>query len=679
MKRLNLSVRRPSIRTGLIAAIGSLAVVSGVIAAGAVMSMKSMDQRFELLATTAMSGISMSKDIDLAAVKLREAYGQHLLAADKPAKAEVEKTIAAINDKLAETLKAYAALLGDGGDKAALAELDKQLTAYNKMGKTLLFYSTQGKDQNARMYLGSMSGIGNTLSRITGDIVAAGEKAAYRSGAEARAATAQMILIAEILAGFSALVALGAGIFVVRGIAMPIGRITRSMRDLAAGDTDKTIPFAGRGDEIGAMAGAVEIFRQAAMANKELEREAEEARNRAEAERREAERQAEAHAAERLRIATSGLAAALERLAGGDLGFQIEEAFAPDFEQLRHDFNKSVRQLSETLAEISNAVGAVESGSHEIASGANDLSRRTEQQAAALEETAAALDEITVNVSNSAKRTEEARSLAGRANQSATQSSKVVADAEDAMRRIEESSKQISNIIGVIDEIAFQTNLLALNAGVEAARAGDAGKGFAVVASEVRTLAQRSGAAAKDISALISSSNTEVGEGVKLVRQAGEALEQILGASQKVAATIAEISAASGEQASGVDEMSQAVAHLDEMTQQNAALAEQSAASAGSLSNRIGQLNDLVAAFRTGPESASVGQTAAPASTEPARLRQLAEAAFAQTKAQAPRPAPRPAAPRSQASAPTPAPAPAPAPAKKVANSRASDAGWEEF
>ncbi|MBX9876333.1 MAG: methyl-accepting chemotaxis protein, partial [Beijerinckiaceae bacterium] len=219
------------------------------------------------------------------------------------------------------------------------------------------------------------------------------------------------------------------------------------------------------------------------------------------------------------------------------------------------------------------------------------------------------------------------------------------------------------------------TNLLALNAAVEAARAGDAGKGFAVVASEVRTLAQRSSEAAKDISALISSSNTEVGEGVKLVRQAGEQLSQILSASKKVAATIADISAASGEQANGIDEMSQAVAHLDEMTQQNAALAEQSAASAGSLSNRIGQLNDLVAAFRTGPDGASAGYGTMSASTEPARLRQLAEAAFAQTKAQAPRPASRPAAPRPQTSAS----APAPAPAKKVANSRAGDSGWEEF
>jgi methyl-accepting chemotaxis protein len=238
----------------------------------------------------------------------------------------------------------------------------------------------------------------------------------------------------------------------------------------------------------------------------------------------------------------------------------------------------------------------------------------------------------------------------------------IAGQAVEAMARIEDASTKISDIIRVIDDIAFQTNLLALNAAVEAARAGDAGKGFAVVASEVRTLAQRSSEAAKDISALISSSNSEVGEGVKLVRQAGDQLSQILAASQKVAATIADISAASGEQASGVEEMSQAVAHLDEMTQQNAALAEQSAASAGSLSGKIVQLNDLVAAFRTGHEAPAVAAMPKPA-TEPARLRQLAAAAFGHSKAQAPR---------------EPAPAPA-APVKKAVNSRSGDTGWEEF
>jgi methyl-accepting chemotaxis protein len=241
----------------------------------------------------------------------------------------------------------------------------------------------------------------------------------------------------------------------------------------------------------------------------------------------------------------------------------------------------------------------------------------------------------------------------------------IAGKAVSAMARIEDASKKISDITRVIDDIAFQTNLLALNAAVEAARAGDAGKGFAVVASEVRTLAQRSGEAAKDISTLISSSNAEVGEGVKLVRQAGDALTQILAASQKVASTIADISSAAAEQANGIEEMSQTVAHMDEMTQQNAALSEQSAASANALNQRITQLNDLVAAFKTGGDAVAghAARTHAapahqiarppvnrkPAAAEPQRLQQLAAAAFS--------PAPR-----------------------KVANAgKHGDSGWAEF
>ena len=309
----------------------------------------------------------------------------------------------------------------------------------------------------------------------------------------------------------------------------------------------------------------------------------------------------------------------------------------------------------------------------EINMGADDLSKRTEEQASSLEETAATTEELAASVKASAQGSRQAAAIANEAMQAAQSGGAIATEAVEAMARIESASQKISDIIRVIDDIAFQTNLLALNAAVEAARAGDAGKGFAVVASEVRTLAQRSSSAAKDISGLISSSNAEVTGGVKLVRQAGEQLAQILSASQKVASTIAEISAAAGEQASGIDEMSQAVAHLDEMTQQNAALAEESAASAASLTGRIGQLNELVAAFRTGPEGASAASHAtparhqpaphAPAGTEPARLQQLAQAAFAQSRnapAKAVQASPR-------------------LPAKKVANSRAADTGWEEF
>ncbi|MET3890644.1 methyl-accepting chemotaxis protein [Bosea sp. OAE506] len=479
--------------------------------------------------------------------------------------------------------------------------------------------------------------------------------------------------------------------------------LTKTTDRLASGDLETPIPHADRQDEIGTMAKALQVFRENLVKVRALEEQ-----ERAAAERRLARAQsmeavvsdvgevvAAAAAGDfsaRLQIdqadeqmqklvagineinavvdsATSEFARTLSAVAAGDLTVRVDAAYRGKFAELKGAINETVDRLSATVKTIQLTSSEVGLAAREINMGADDLSKRTEEQASSLEETAATTEELAASVKASAQASRQAASIANEAMEAAQTGGTIAGQAVDAMARIEDASTKISDIIRVIDDIAFQTNLLALNAAVEAARAGDAGKGFAVVASEVRTLAQRSSEAAKDISALISSSNSEVGEGVKLVRQAGEQLSQILSASKKVAATIADISAASGEQANGIDEMSQAVAHLDEMTQQNAALAEQSAASAGSLSNRIGQLNDLVAAFRTGPDGASASHGTMSASTEPARLRQLAETAFARAPARtaAPRPAPAKAA------------APALAPARKVANSRAGDSGWEEF
>jgi methyl-accepting chemotaxis protein len=424
-----------------------------------------------------------------------------------------------------------------------------------------------------------------------------------------------------------------------RGILLPLRGLTGTMGRIAAGDLDSPVDGADRRDEIGQMAASLQIFRDDLGKVRVLEQQerAAAAARLARAQSIEAvvsdvgEVVAAAAAGDfsaRLQIdqadeqmqrlvsgineinavvdsATTEFATALSAVAGGDLTVRVDSAYRGKFAELKSAINETVDRLSSTVRTIQVTSADVGLAAREINMGADDLSKRTEDQASSLEETAATTEELAASVKATAQASRQAAAIATEAMEAAQNGGAIAGQAVDAMSRIESASTKIADIIRVIDDIAFQTNLLALNAAVEAARAGDAGKGFAVVASEVRTLAQRSSTAAKDISALISSSNSEIGEGVKLVRQAGEALEQILTASKKVASTIAEISAASGEQASGIDEMSQAVAHLDEMTQQNAALSEQSAASAGSLSGRIAQLNDLVAAFKTGPEGAS--------------------------------------------------------------------------
>jgi methyl-accepting chemotaxis protein len=242
---------------------------------------------------------------------------------------------------------------------------------------------------------------------------------------------------------------------------------------------------------------------------------------------------------------------------------------------------------------------SVGGGAQEIASASSDLSRRTEQQAASLEETAAALDEITATVRRSAEGAKRAFSAASEARADAHRSGEVVGEAVSAMDAIESSSRQITQIIGVIDEIAFQTNLLALNAGVEAARAGDAGRGFAVVAQEVRALAQRSAEAAKEIKTLIATSSAQVGRGVKLVAQTGEALAEIANKVAQIDGLISEIASSSQEQAVGLAQVNIAVNQMDQVTQQNAGMVEEATAAAANLSSESRELTRLVGQFRT--------------------------------------------------------------------------------
>jgi methyl-accepting chemotaxis protein/methyl-accepting chemotaxis protein-1 (serine sensor receptor) len=378
-----------------------------------------------------------------------------------------------------------------------------------------------------------------------------------------------------------------------------LDRVITATSEIAQGNTNIDLSETSRNDEIGEMARSLTVLRDATIAKTRLEEEAE--RNRALQEEERHQRAEEAAERERqTRAAVEALADGLQKLADGDTTHRIEHPFAESFDQIRHDFNAALKRLQETLASVRESTGGISTGTQEIATSAEMLSRRTEQQAASLEETAAALDEVTTTVNKTADSAKAARESVAAAKTDAERSGQVVGQAVEAMGKIEKSSDQISQIIGVIDEIAFQTNLLALNAGVEAARAGDAGRGFAVVASEVRALAQRSAEAAKEIKGLISTSTSEVSEGVKLVAETGGALVRIVEKIGEINAVVADIASGALEQAAGLQQINQAINHMDQVTQQNAAMAEEATAAAQSLAGEGEQLKRLVEQFDVG-------------------------------------------------------------------------------
>ena len=401
-----------------------------------------------------------------------------------------------------------------------------------------------------------------------------------------------------IALGFVLVAALAASLAItIYGITRPVDALRQRMLGLAEGETEAPVSGLGRKDEVGQMAAAVAVFRDNAVERIRLEQEAASNRSLSENERLEREAQ-KAREAAAIQAAVDALATGLEQLSNGNLTHRAHEPFGLNLDGLRTNFNDSMVKLQNTLKRVEESTRSINAGANEMRSGADDLARRTEQQAASVEETAAALEEITTAVKDSARRAEEAGTLVARTREGAERSAIVVRDAIEAMQLIEKSSGEITNIISVIDEIAFQTNLLALNAGVEAARAGEAGKGFAVVAQEVRELAQRSAAAAKDIKNLIGASSQQVQAGVQKVRETGAALGTIATEVQEINRNVVAIVEAAREQSIGLSEINTAVNPMDQGTQQNAAMVEQTTAATHSLSSDVTALSQLLAQFK---------------------------------------------------------------------------------
>ena len=425
---------------------------------------------------------------------------------------------------------------------------------------------------------------------------------------------------------------------IIRNMVSPLVRITAVMRSMAGGNFTETIPSTERHDEIGEMANALVVFRDAAIAKTRLESEARDQQTQAEAERRAATaklmEEFDAAVGGVMRAAMAGdfsqrvpladkegvvrnLAEALNTmcnnvgrafddvvrmfsaLSEGNLTQRITTDYQGAFATLKQNANTTAQRLSETVTEIKAAAQEVSSASAEIATSTTDLSQRNEEQAASLERTSAAMEEITATVRQNAENAQQANDRAGRTREAAERGGQVVTSAVAAMARIDEASHKMSDIISVIDEIARQTNLLALNAAVEAARAGEAGRGFAVVATEVRSLAQRSAQAAKDISDLITNSSGQVKNGVELVNRAGTALNEIVESIKGVADIVADIASASAEQSTGLDQIKEALSQMDGATQQNSALVEENAATAKALADQSGAMGEQMSFFRT--------------------------------------------------------------------------------
>ncbi|MBB3521733.1 methyl-accepting chemotaxis protein [Rhizobium redzepovicii] len=459
------------------------------------------------------------------------------------------------------------------------------------------------------------------------DAVVATDKAALETvNTEIESFRTWVLMLVLSITGIGIAVGIGMGFYIgTSHLSRPIKRVTRAINEVASGNFEAEVPFAGRQDEIGEMAAAVAVFKANGLAVKRLN--AQEAAMRAKSDDLQSSMSVVVAAAaagdfghridkdyedENLNQFAGNINTLLSSvdagigetrrviasLAEGDLTQTMRGSFQGAFAELQQNVNNTFVTLQATMREVRETTEAMNGNTAELRNASDDLSKRTEQQAAALEQTSAALDQITAVVQNSTERAHEATVMVSEAKDKSGASGVVVRNAVEAMGRIEQASREISQIINVIDEIAFQTNLLALNAGVEAARAGEAGKGFAVVAQEVRELAQRSATAAKDIKALITKSGDEVQVGVKLVQATGEALAEIGTRVIAINDHIHSIATAATEQSTGLKEVNTAVNQMDQVTQQNAAMVEETSAATHRLSAEAGGLVRLISRFR---------------------------------------------------------------------------------
>ena len=532
------------------------------------------------------------------------------------------------------------------GDKAKILHAQQIMKDWKPVRDQVFGLARDGKrDEALKIAFGKGGELAEAARLAIRETIDFSKKKGDAFYANATAQRDEAFQITYALLGGTIFLAALIAFLITRSLTRPVAALQDTMIRLAKGDYDVAIPHADTTNEIGAMARTVQVFKDNGI--EKLRLDAAE-KQRLEDERVAAEAQAKREQAiaqeiaaliaavgrgdlrrrvdlagkdgfyrsmseginsltDTVETAIADIARVIKALAEGDLNERITKDYQGAFDGLKNDINATSIKLSEIVTNITQATEAIGQAAAEVSSGSADLAERTEQQASSLEETAASMEELGATVRTSAESAQRANRMATDARSAASQGEGIAGSAIDAMKNIADASRRITEIIGVIDEIAFQTNLLALNAAVEAARAGDAGKGFAVVAQEVRVLAQRSAQASKEIKTLITNSDNQVQNGVELVKKAGDSLSGIAQSVQQVASLIGEMASASSEQASALDEINSAVAAMDEMTQKNAALVEETTAAAHSMSGQANDLSVLVGFFKLDDAHGTVG------------------------------------------------------------------------
>jgi methyl-accepting chemotaxis protein len=626
LKKISLVVGLMGVAAAAIAAVGT----QGLFMLGS--SLKDTGQREEVARE------AMDLRVDIIAIS-RMTY-QLALAPEKSADfaAETEKR----SKEMLERLPKIAAT-ADGEEQKQLADIRTSLNAYFDSIRDMVKVAATDAAKDPKLMAAALAKALDGQKAVTAAVkVYSTYSAKTLSQSRGRAIDESQTTV--LILGITAAVCIALGVALSlliarRDIAGPIRRMTGVMSEMAKGHTDQPVTDTDRLDEIGEMARALEVFRANEIHMRAMEAQ-EAALNRQSKDLQVSISGIVASAAagdfspritktyedadlkrfaasvnelvENVDFGVTEVRRVVAALAEQDLTQDMRGQFQGAFAELQENVNATMATLRATMENVRSAAGTITDNSGELSTASNQLARRTEQQAASLEETAAALEEITTTVRTSTDRANEATRMVSETKASAGRSGGIVRDAIDAMGRIEQSSQKISQIISVIDEIAFQTNLLALNAGVEAARAGEAGRGFAVVAQEVRELAQRSANAAKEIKTLINTSADEVKGGVTLVLSTGEALKEIEEQVNRVNEHVAMIARAAGEQSAALGEINTSVNHMDQMTQQNAAMVEETTAASQVLASESRQLTAILSKFRLdGQAGASQGYRSA--------------------------------------------------------------------